>query len=200
MKTLLRGGVGFPWACGAAFSLVAVSGNAAIFDLAEGKPAWANSTYSFYTPDRAVDGNMDTGWAASTYGSLASPLWLEVDLQQIFPVDRVVLHGAFNHGQYEGYTTEYQLYVSTDNANWTQKAAGTLYDTAELSLRNADITFDPTDVRYLRFDGVGGMHWIGLVEMEVFSSVAVPEPASFGIVFGAIALGVAARRRAGAIV
>lgn len=159
--------------CAVVVVLMPCLGHAAT-NLALNKPVIASSVYGGYGPELTVDGNFGIGWSAGSQGSLANPHWIKMDLGAVYSIDHVILYGGDSGGMYEGFTKDYQLYGSLDDSLWTLKASGTLLDTASPVLHDANISFAPANYRYIRVDGVGGSHWFGLEEIEVFQ--AVPEP------------------------
>ncbi|MDD5680363.1 MAG: discoidin domain-containing protein, partial [Candidatus Omnitrophica bacterium] len=86
-------------------------------NLAFNKPASASSVEpsSGYTPDKAVDGNINTRWSSE-----ASDIqWLCVDLGGVHSIGRVVIRWE------NAYAAAYEIQVSNDAANWT-----TVYSTS----------------------------------------------------------------------
>ena len=135
--------------------------------------ASANSEY--YPASRAIDGDRDTSWAAASHGTPTNPYWLQVDLENQYSVDQIVL--VFTHsGIYAGYTNVYNLYNSTDGTNWNLIQSGTLYDSTTdyvypITLNDHNLT------QFVKYEVIGGTHWAQLYEMEIYgNSSPVPLP------------------------
>lgn len=144
--------------CLAIICSAATAGNVAL-----GKTASANSVYSVYGPEGALDGDWDTQWSSTHHSSPTDPLWMKVDLGAVYNVDRIVLVGP--RSSYVGYTVVYNLLVSTDDAHWTNLRHGTIVDTVDCV---HTIYASGRSTRYVKFEGVGGSHWTGLFELEVY--------------------------------
>ena len=141
--------------------------------------ATANSLYygGIYggTPELAIDGDINTQWNAGTWANLGAPLWLIVNLNNSFDVDRVILYGTRgNAGTH--YYERFLLYGSTDGESWYIIGGGSLIDTP--SLNRAEISMTPVSLQYIKFEVTEGTHWGHLNEMEIYGNTAsVPEPA-----------------------
>lgn len=125
-------------------------------NLALNKPAVSssNETASF-TADKAVDGNATTRWS-SLY---SNPQWIYVDLGQSYNINHVRLHWE------TAYAKSYKIQVSNDAANWTD-----VYSTTTGDGGIDDITFTPTNARYVRVYATeqGTIYWYSLYEVEVY--------------------------------
>ncbi len=159
-----------------------------LINVALNKPTETSAVYSTFNGSFAVDGNYQTHWAAPSHATAINPHWLVVDLGSSFTVDKITLTGPSS--TYVGYTHQYNLYRGATPTAWTLIGSGTLIDTT-----------DPQDtwipggnaMRYVKFEVVGGTHWAGLYEMEVF---AVPEPSSIALLtFSAAIAGIVSRYR-----
>lgn len=140
-------------------------------NVALGRPATSNDVYLSYAASRAVDGDPDTQWTASSHGSPEAPRWIRIDLGHIYSLERVQLLFGYSNGQYEGYTNTFTLHTSEDDVTWTGAGEGTLVDTASLQQRSRTILLPGPDhrARYLRYEVTGGSHWAQLFELQAFS-------------------------------
>jgi hypothetical protein len=131
-------------------------------NVALNKPATAGSSYLGYVPALAVDGDANTYWNGGGHGSPGSSMWLKVDLQAAFNLQRVVLRSA-------GGSEVYELFGSMDDTNWTQLA--TPFAAASVN----PITIDKREgpFRYLRCNVVGGSDWSSLAEIEAYPVVVI---------------------------
>ena len=137
-------------------------------DLARGKPVSSSHPWQAnWKPDLAVDGVA----TRQSYWSCAHvPSWLQMDLEQVFAVDRIHLCTYWDGSRFYQYTIE----LSEDGNAWTQvvdqrenttpaPAQGTLY------------RFEPENARYVRVTMLKnsanpGVH---IVELHVFSPTEV---------------------------
>lgn len=78
-------------------------------NLAWGQPAKASSEVQGLSATNAVDGLVNTRWAASSL-----PAWLQVDLGVACTIDSVALRWE------AAYATGYKLQMSNDGSNWTE--------------------------------------------------------------------------------
>lgn len=106
----------------------------------------------------AFDTNMGTRWSSQ----FNDDNWIYVDLGQTYSVDKVVLNWEGAYGK------DYNIDVSTDGVEWTT--------VSELRNQNGGedvVTFDLTDARYVRMNGVarGTGYGYSLWEMEVYCTV-----------------------------
>ena len=116
---------------------------------------------SEHSAHNAVDGRSKNGtrWASQS----SDPQWLQVDLGAVKKINHVVL-------SWEGaYGKAYQIQVSTDATNWIAA-----YDTTTGDGGIDDITFPPTDARYVRMYGTQSGSALGysLWEFEVYATTA----------------------------
>jgi glucose/arabinose dehydrogenase len=110
-------------------------------DKALGKPATASSVQAgtTWTPDKAVDGNSNTRWAAAG----GDNQWWQVDLGSVQQVDRVALNWE------AAYASSYKFQVSLDGVSFT--------DVASVSNSAAGwkmTTFAAVSARYVRWQGI----------------------------------------------
>jgi hypothetical protein len=87
------------------------------------------------------------------------------------PIGQVFLWFVYSNGAYPGYDNQYELYGSVDDIDYTLISEGQLFDSPVYEERSDTILLpeDARDYRYLRYDVVGGQHWSGLAELEVYT-------------------------------
>jgi len=131
-------------------------------NLALNKPASSSSIqpdYKRYSvdPKEAVDGNLSSRWSSE----FVDPQWISVDLGMIYNIEKVVLNWETAYGK------AYDIQVSTDNVNWNA-----VYSTTNGDGNIDDITFTPTEARYVRMYGTQrGTQWgYSLYEFEVYEA------------------------------
>ncbi|MCY2931472.1 MAG: family 20 glycosylhydrolase [Planctomycetota bacterium] len=118
-------------------------------NLATGKPVSVGPG-----PDRtdgwgaatAVDGradNVDAHWASSE----PAPQWLRIDLQKVFPIDRVNVMTFVDGNRYYQLTAE----VSVDGKDW-KKVGDLSGNTAPATQAGYDMKFAKTDARYVKIN------------------------------------------------
>ena len=139
--------------------------------------ARANATYNGYFPSLAIDGDWGTYWNGGDQGSPGNPLWLQVDLQKNYMVDRIILVDP--HGT--GIPTHvYNLYTSADGVNWNLVNSGTFPDdqgyvhTIPLATNKV--------IQYAKYEVVGGGDWASFSEMEIWGDpIPFPRPVPLSI-------------------
>lgn len=136
-------------------ALVAISGQEMV-NLCEGKNASASHSEPANHPSGAVDGNDTTRWASGTDNSGE---YLTVDLGRPVIVGTAVLTWE------AAYALQYKLQGSTDGVTYTD-----LYTQTDGLGGTEEITFSPTEVRYLRMQGVKNRPGLGysLWEFEAY--------------------------------
>jgi hypothetical protein len=143
-------------------------------NIALNKPATASTWIEGFAIGDAVDGDFMTGWNAGRSATIAQPEWLKVDLENIYDVTSITLKGVQHYDQWAGRYEDYNLYISLDNQDWSKIGNGRLIgyndpiDTYQFS--------QGMEMRYIKFEVVGGTLWSHLYEMEV-----VPEPATLSL-------------------
>jgi cytochrome c len=126
-------------------------------NLALNKPATASSTEAVaYPASAAVDGSLTSRWASA----FADPQWIQVDLGQPYPINRVELtwEGAYGSG--------YQIQTSANGTTWTTVRTVTGGDGGV-----DDNTALTATGRYVRINGTArATAWgYSLFEFEVYS-------------------------------
>jgi hypothetical protein len=126
----------------------------------------ANGTYGDYLPSLAIDGNWETYWNGGGHGSLGNPLWLQVNLQKNYLVDRFIVVDP-------GGSHVYNLYTSADGVNWNLVNSGTFPDAQGL-VHIIPLSTNKV-IQYAKYDIVGGGDWASLGEMEIWGE-PIPFP------------------------
>jgi hypothetical protein len=199
------------WLIVLAFGLVLIASHAqadllGIDDIAIGKTAVADATYSGYPASNAVDGDTATGWNSGDWGEWIPgttnylPHWLKVDLGQEYSLSHVDLYRGRGQG-YLGFNLYYSINDQawsdgwTNNTNWTLIGSGLLDDNNNFP--KAIINFNNTPTRYLKSElGGGGTTWVTLNEIAAYSDAVseVPEPTTM-LLLGLGLVGLAGVRR-----
>ncbi|MBN1411594.1 MAG: discoidin domain-containing protein [Spirochaetales bacterium] len=140
-------------------SLFIVSTGIAQTNLALNKTAAASSIEADFTPQSAIDGNMNTRWSSD----FSDPQWIYVDLGAAYTINRVVLYWETAYG------SSYQIQVSSNASTWTA-----VYTTTSGNGGTDDISFGSASARYVRMYGTArGTGWgYSLWEFEVYGSTA----------------------------
>jgi hypothetical protein len=139
--------------------------------------ASANATYDVYYPSLAIDANWETGWTGPGWGTAGNPFWVQVDLQKSYKVDQIVLVYAHS-GAYLGYSNLYNLYSSNNGINWNLIQSGTLVESTDPAVYVTTIPLAANQIiRYARYEVVGGSHWAGILEVELWGDpIPFPRP------------------------
>ena len=157
-------------------------------------PAWGFPP-DYWVPANAIDGDSFTHWSAGGYGAPSDPHWLVVDLQSAYPVAQITVSGLPHTvgSPYFGYTNVYDLYTSTDGANWTLIAFDSWAQDTNPSIYSHTYMLSGDPLRYVKYEVVGGTHWADVGEIKTFADVsAVPVPGA--VLLGAIGLSCAGWR------
>jgi hypothetical protein len=178
----------FLWASGA--QAIALGAG----DVALGKTAKADVSWSTHDASKAVDGT-DDFWNGGDW----SRHWVEIDLGQTYLLSHVDLYYPATSG---GVT--FNLYGSTkDNVwsnAWNDNTAWTFLAPGSLGAYNSPVTINLMDqeIRYLKYEVSSAGDWVGLTEIAAYgtaSEVPVPEPSTiFLLGAGLAALGFSRRR------
>ena len=159
--------------------------------------ATANGYWGSYTPDLAIDGQTDTRWQIGDKGTLGDPNWLTIDLGTSYLVTSIDLFWQGSDGYYAGYTTQYNVYYSSDNTNWTLVGSGTFVDETSQITDHFDFGAAGQSMQYVKYEVDGGTHWSSISEISVWAddgsspSAPVPAPATillFGVGLGGLAI------------
>jgi glucose/arabinose dehydrogenase len=132
-------------------------------NLALNKPAIASSVEKApFTPDQAFDGDGATRWSSK----FSDPQWIQVDLESVYSIDRVVLNWE------RAASLAYQIEVSLDGVGWTS-----VYATTAGNGGIDDLGFAPVAARYVRMVSTQrATKWgVSLWEFEVYAASA-PAP------------------------
>lgn len=145
--------------------------------------ASSNSTYLSFTPNLAIDGNLNTLWVAESYGSPVNPFSVTVNLNSIYEVDKIILYDSPNYPGVDLWQ-RYNIYSSKNGENWNLIQEGYLYDTSGADY--VEIFFSATSLQYVKFEVTAGTHWGHLNEMLIYGEsertpreavvTGVPEP------------------------
>ncbi|MBO7744631.1 discoidin domain-containing protein [Paenibacillus sp. MWE-103] len=130
--------------------------------------AYASSTESGLSPEKAVDGDGDSRWG-SAFG--ADPQWIYVDLGDAADIDKVVLRWE------NAYSKSYKIQVSDDESEWKDAYVQPVGDggTDTIALSAAG--------RYVRMLSLqrSGNYGVSLYEFEVYGKGgANPSPVVLG--------------------
>ena len=153
-------------------------------NLAEGKPAEADVVFSDeYIGQFLFDGDLATKWCGEITGDSGNCV---VDLGQEYVLDSyMILHanapGVNGDGGPEGAhinTDSWNVWVSTDNANWT------MVDSREFMAEDvSEYSFDPISARYVKLEVTVANPvdpYIRIYEMEVYGEEPVPQTSDAG--------------------
>jgi hypothetical protein len=114
--------------------------------LSTGKPVTASSVGGVGgNPEKAeyaADGWTDS---AKYWGTIPAPQWWKVDLEKVYPIDRIQVVPLFDGQRYYQYTVE----VSTDDKNWT-KVADASKNTEVGTEKGYTHKFTPVKARYVK--------------------------------------------------
>ncbi len=143
-------------------------------NLATGKPVKASGVAGqgkdAEVPENAVDGWVGNG---THWGAWDPPQWLQVDLQNVYNLDRVQIFP----GDYGGRSFLYTIEVSTDEKNWTKvvdESANAKPESGQGHLHK----FEPAKARYVRVNMLKNsiQNAVQLVELRVYEAEK-PAPA-----------------------
>lgn len=119
---------------------------------------------STYIGAKAVDNLMTTRWASILPGKNAE--WIIVDLGEVYLLDHIII-------KWQCFASAFNVQVSVDGATWaTVKALTGQVASVRLEATN-DVTFTPTQGRYVRVQGVTrGSQW----GYSIFELMAYGDP------------------------
>ena len=130
-------------------------------NLALNKPTLASSAEAAGLESNfANDGDLTTRWASQHQ---VDPQWIQIDLQDEYSVDRVVIHWE------AAYANQYQIQVSTDEINWT-----TVYTETNGNGGEDVISFPTQTAQFVRILGTqrGTSYGYSIYEFEVYEQVS----------------------------
>jgi Glycosyl hydrolase catalytic core/F5/8 type C domain len=121
--------------------------------------AAASSVEAAYTANLAIDGNATTRWSSA----FSDPQWVSASLGGIRYINRVVLSWE------AAFSSDYDIQVSSDNANWT-----TVFKNCLGKGGTEDISFAWTQAQYLRiYSRARATAWgNSLFEIKAFGSTS----------------------------
>ena len=138
-------------------------------NVALGKPATANGVWGDLVPELAFDGQRADG--NRHWGCANLPVWLQVDLEQTVPIDRLHLFTWFNDRR----IYKYKIETSTDGEHW-QTAVDRTGESRPATSAGYDERFPERPARLVRVtfteNSEGNQFGGHVVEMEVFRSRA----------------------------
>ncbi len=112
-------------------------GPSGVINLALHRPAIASTTRGpDYGAAEAVDGNYETRWSSA---KRSNDEWLQVDLGASYAINEVKLYWGW-----QAYATNYQIWTSNDNMNWSW-----IYSTSNGNGREEDLTGLSGSGRYI---------------------------------------------------
>jgi hypothetical protein len=163
-------------------------------DIALNKPVSSNNQ-NYHPATYAVDGDWMTHWGADTYATTSAPIWLTVDLEGTYSLDRVFLYLGPYNPDFAGYTNEYKLRVSDNAVDWSDVASGVLIDSPVFTEVSNEIHLTDVNAHYVQYYVFGGSHWAHLGAIEAYGS-PVPEPSTL-VLLGIAAVALFAGRKRG---
>ncbi|MGN1115807.1 MAG: discoidin domain-containing protein, partial [Candidatus Ornithomonoglobus sp.] len=124
-------------------------------------PVRANSERTGLGVSKAVDDSAytywSTDWTVSGFDKDTNPYYIKADLGDTKEISRILYtprkfaDGAVKSGDINGVLTEYELYGSDDDADYTLIVKGdTGFNTAELKYESKTITFPAVNYRYIK--------------------------------------------------
>ena len=120
---------------------------------------------------KAIDGNLDTRWAAKPY-----PQWMEIDLGQVYDLNRTEMVCLYDRAY------QYKVEVkTTETGDYTEIVDRTTNEDGGSASDPIVDTFANTPARFVKLTVTGettGASWISIVEFRVFS-IAGDGDASF---------------------
>ncbi|KRE36264.1 discoidin domain-containing protein [Paenibacillus sp. Soil724D2] len=129
---------------------------------------YASSMEGGLTPDKAVDGDMDSRWGSAFS---ADPQWIYIDLGAAANIDQVILRWE------NAYSKSYKIQVSDDEAQWKDIYATT---TGDGGVDTIALTGSGRYIRMLSLERAGN-YGVSLHEFEVYGTGGSnPQPIVLG--------------------
>lgn len=130
-----------------------------------GWTASASSSNINESPANALDGDPNTRWSSGT--SQSGGEWFQVDMKSMKSFNKVTLDST---GSANDYPRGYQVFVSTDGANWGSAVASGTGSSAVTT-----ITFPTQYARYIKIvqTGTGTFYWWSIHEFYVHGAPAL---------------------------
>lgn len=125
----------------------------------------------------AIDNNRNTFWHSKYSGSTPDERWIQFDLGEVKPVNKIQALARQDVAGANGSIEEYEILVSKDGEKYTKVAKGN-WTTSDNTKRM--ICFDPVDARYIKLKSVKGVgDYATLAEFDVFGPVEGQESPQF---------------------
>lgn len=142
-----------------------------LVNLALNKAVTYSSQQAGNEASRVVDGNGTTRWSAETY-----PQWVQVDLSQIYSINRIDLAPYMNRAY------QYKIEASTDGVSYSTVVDRTANTTEGPLLTDF---FSSTNARYVKLTVTGASNytggWVAINELKVYSAPTIVSGGTYKI-------------------